>query len=359
MADIPFDLAIAVGTQTALGTPNPTISGLAGALNAAAHGIVSGDPETGIGEKGIDVKWARELKENAKLANFTTQASSFLREAVDDLSVGWFLKGNGNVLSGAPADAEFALDPGIDALLQGLGLVSADWSGGIGKIYTPAPAKYLTVKLWVGLRASSPWQLAWVFQDCVATGKITFTPAGIGQALAELSVGAVTSFGEVLGGSPTTFDYQEQTTVSAPVVQGVAHAWGVARGFQKFELGVENEIEELDDSNQPTGVRQRFVDRAITASAELYADDSDFDFERAELVRGTAPTNLMSFTVPNPAPDATPTATGQRMRAYRVRLTTPELRALAPLRIGDLLGWSVDLTAVSGVANGDFELILL
>jgi len=351
MADLPFDLAIAVGVQSGIGVVNATIAGLSGALNSATHGIVSGDPEVGIGAKGIDVKWAREFKETANLGNFTTQPSSFLREAVETLSVGWLLKGNGNVLSGAPADAEFVLDPGIDALHQALGLAGAAWGAGVGRIYVPAPAVYSTVKLWVGLKTSgTPNTLAWVFKDCVGTGKLTWTPAGLGQGLAELSVGSVHAFAEE---TMPTFDYQEQTSVSAPVVQGVAHAWGATRGFQKFELEIANEIDELDDSNQATGVRQRFVDRSIKATAELYADDADLDFERAELVRTTAPTNLMSFTV------GTPGVPAGRATAYRVRLTTPELRALAPIQIGDLLGWSVELAAVSGLANGDFELIYL
>jgi len=42
-----------------------------------------------------------------------------------------------------------------------------------------------------------------------------------------------------------------------------------------------------------------------------------------------------------------------------VRLTTPEARKIKPVQLGDKLGWECELAAVSGSANGEFELILL
>jgi len=346
-------MAVAVGVQSAQGVVNATIRDLTGALNAATHGLVLGDPESGLGESGIEVEFARALTEKARLANFTTQPSNFLRQQIETLTIAWQLKGNGNVLSGAPADTEFALDPGIDALLQGLSLASANWGGGVGKIYTPAPLVYLTVALWIGNRTADGFALKWVFQDCIAAGEMEFTPAGLGVATADLAVGSVVpSFGGIEVASPT-FDYQEQASQSAPVVQGVAHAWGATRGFRSMTVGFENDIDDLEDSNAPTGLTPRITGRRITASGEMYADSVDLDFEATELVRATAPTSPLSFTV------GTAGVPAGRALAYRPRLTTPELRSLGPQRAGDVLSWETELMAVSGIANGEFELIFL
>jgi hypothetical protein len=355
MAEVAFDLAIAIGAQTASGEANidAVVRDAAGSINAATHGLVLGDVDAGIGGKGIELELERVLAEKATLSNFTRQASDFIREGVPTLSIGFRLAGNRNVLSGSPAAAEFALDKGIDALLGGLGLAAADWSGGIGKIYTPATPKYLTVKLWAGGGAGQPC-LAWAWYDCLAEGSIVWTPAGFGILTVELAVGALATSGFTEPTFPT-LDYQEQGSQGAPVVRGVAHAWGATRGFTTFELTFANETESLADSNSVTGVRPRSTARNLDAAATLYADGVDLSYERDKLVAAGAPVDLMSFTVGSPVPSPA----GGRANAYRVRLTTPEARKIKPVQLGDKLGWECELAAVSGSANGEFELILL
>ena len=361
MTGIPWTIGVAVGVQSALGTINATIrdmnsgdgTGTAGALTPA-EGIILGDPSVGIGESGIELKFVREFTDKAKLTNFTTQASNFLRQVIEGLSIGFPLKGNGAVISGAPADSEFTPQAGINALLRGLSLSGAAWGSGVGWSYVPGTLAYLTIKLWLGRRSSDGVGLAWVFQDCLASGEIEWTPGGNGIVKCSLGVGSVAPYA---GGWPDleeifpTFEYGTQASTSAPVVQGAAHAFGATRGFQTFTLSIDNEIEELPDSNAPTGVVQRLVDRSISAQATLYSDDVDLDFEAQELIKTVAPTNLMSFRV------GTPAGTGATALGYQVRLTTPEVRGLKPARLGEELGWELEVQGVNGTANGEFSLI--
>jgi hypothetical protein len=347
MTAIQWDLAVAVGTQSGLGSINTTIRDLTGSI-ASSDGIVLGDAGSGEGESGVSLALSRELTEKAKLGNFTLQASNFIKEAVDSLAISWGMKGNGATITAPIVDSEYTPLAGIDALLQGLSLTGSGWGSGDGWSYVPAPLTYLTVKLWVGKRTSDSKALAWVFQDVVATGKMVWTPKLVGVATAELTPGSVAQFAEE---TYPTLDYTTQASVSAPAVQSAAHAWGASRGFQSFELEIGNEVEQLDDSNAATGETPRITDRNITASVKLWSDDTDLDFERAELVDTVAPADAMTFRVGTAAGD-TDTASG-----YQVKLLAPEARALKPIRIGDTLGWELELAATAAAANGEFELI--
>jgi len=361
MGGIPWTIGVAVGVQSALGTINATIrdlnsgdgTGTAGALTPA-EGIVLGDPSVGVGESGIELTFQRDSQAKAKLANFTTQPSNFLREIIEGLTIGFPLKGNGAVISGAPADAEFTPQAGINALLRGLSLTGAGWGSGIGWAFTPATLAYLTVKVFLGRRASDGIGLAWVFQDCLASGSIEWAGGGIGVVTASLGVGSVADFG---GGWPDleelfpTFEYGTQGSTSAPVVKGAGHAFGATRGFEKFSLKIDNKLQERGNSNAPTGFSQRLSDRVVSASATLYSDDADLDFEAQEILRTTTPTNLMSFRV------GTAAGVGATALGYQVRLTTPEVTSLKPVRLDDELGWELDVVGVNGVANGELSLI--
>jgi hypothetical protein len=256
-------------------------------------------------------------------------------------------------MPGTPADADFALDPGIDALHRGLSLVGGAWGGGVGRIYIPGSLTYLTVKIWLAHKAAgSPNCISWTFQDCIAAGVMSWRPRQVGRAVAALSVGSVREFEQT---DYPTLDYQEQSSTSAPAVQGVGHAWGAERGFQSFELAFDNDIEEIEDSNQPTGVTPRITGRNVNATATIFSRDDDLDYERSKIVDPSASADALSFTVGTPVP--TPGA-GTAL-PYRVRLTTPELRTLKPIRVGDDLAWEASWAAVNAVANSEFELIYL
>lgn len=355
MPGIGFEVGFAVGVQTGLGSINTTIrdlvagggSGGAGEI-VSADGALLGDPSAGVGESGISVRFRRELREKAKLGNFTLQASDFLREAIEGFALSWAVKGNGVTIAGSPTDADYLLLAAHDALLQGLSLGAAGWGGGNGQVYTPAPVVYLTGKLWLGRRESDSACLAWVFEDMIASGRIVYTPEGIAVATADLSVGNVAQFAEE---TFPTFDYGTQASESAPVVEGTAFAWGASRGFTTFELAIANEVSTVPDSNKVPARRQRVTDRTITARATLHSDDADLDFERAELVDTVAPVDLMSFRIGSPA------GQGDKPLGHQVRLTAPELRSLEPVVLGDELGWSIEVAGTSDAPNGELELI--
>ena len=220
MAEIDFAMGVVIGTQNAEGDINSVVSGAttiddfaAGGGDPIAGGVL-GDPESGIGEGGLEVEWTREQRDRAVVSgSLTAQQGEFLREAVEAFTVGWVLKGSG---SGTfAADADHRLQPGPEALLAGMGLPGGAWGSGVGWRHAPGAAVPLTVALFVG-------PLKWVFQDCTASGSIEFTPAGLAVVQSQIEVGSVASFAS-LGSFPGTVDYGAQATLAAPVVQGVAH----------------------------------------------------------------------------------------------------------------------------------------
>ena len=114
-------------------------------------------------------------------------------------------------------------------------------------------------------------------------------------------------------------------------------------------LGFDNAIEELEDSNAATGIRARPTARTITAEVTMWADDADDDFERANLIDTSPPTDLLNFTVG--------TIASAPANAFEARLTNPQALSLKPTRLQDKLGWELVLQAVDAAANGEFELI--
>ena len=331
MAEKAFQIAVAFGVQAVAGTADATIAALAGALSET-DGFVLGDPESGVGESGIDWAVAREFAEKAAVSgSFTKQPSTFLSEQVETFSIAFPLMGRGT--SSPVADADYKPAKGIDALLQACGLAGANWGSGTGYVYTPAAAQIITAKLFLGGNF-------WVVRDCIGSLELTQPPGEVGICKVTLA-GVISSFGAVAF-----------PTISAPSVKGVGHNWGIAaalRGFTDATLSIDNEIEELPDSNSSTGRRSRQTGREIALSAQIFTDSGDIDFERAELVRTTAPTDLQQWQVGTPA--------GATANAYRVTLTNPEIRSLKPDRAGTSEVMDVELVAVETVANTEFELL--
>ena len=342
MPEITRQIAVAVGTQATLGTMDPTIGALAGSLTEA-NGIVLGDPSEGEGESGVSYNFARESSEKADVSgSFTPQASDFLSEDLEEFSIAIPLKGVGTATP--TLDSHYTPAPGIVALWRSLGLFGAAWSGGNGWIFTPGASLPISARLWDS-------GLAWNIKDVFARRcTIKLTPGEVAVAVFDLA-GVVDAFASAAFPS---FNYGAQGSLSAPAVKGVGHNWGISaalRGFTEGQLTIDAETEEIPDSNSATGKRDRQTGRAITFEGTILADSGNASFERAELVRTTAPTELQTFTIGN--------AGGSVANALRFRLLTPELTKLSPRRIGSSLGWNVALRAVSPNANGEFELIYL
>src|SRR3990172_11791180 len=111
MAEINFAMGLMVGSQNANGDINsvvsgaPSIEGLAAGGGDPAAGGVLGDTESGVGESGIEIEWAREQRERPVVSgSLTAQQGEFLREAVDGFEIGWVLKGAGTGTVAADAD---------------------------------------------------------------------------------------------------------------------------------------------------------------------------------------------------------------------------------------------------------------
>lgn len=296
MADETWKVGMAVGTQSALGTPNNDIVIAASSL-AVSDGIVLGDREEGDADSGISIptieRSEREVADVA--ASFTRSFGSFLKAVVTGFSVAVQLKGNG--AASTPSSGEAKPDAGIDALMQMAGWAGANGSAPLYE-YTPAhdgssggSTVYGTVKLWVA-------DLSFVFSDVAANLKVEFTPAGLAIATFDLVVGThdpATDFADTV--TFPTFAYGNQQTLSAPIVKGVGCAWGQTRGFESLTFTTDNNLNQIGDSNQTTGERTAQDGRLITLDGALYVNTSDSDYAYQATVNTTAPTDDLSFQV--------------------------------------------------------------
>lgn len=294
MADETFAIGFAVGVQSAFGTPNATIAALSGSLGVS-DGIVLGDAESGDAESGIVTPsiegFYREVADVS--GSYTKSADAFLRAEVNSLAITIALKGNG--ATATPASDEAQPDAGIDALWQMSGLTGATGSNADYE-YTPTTGLgtiYGTVKLWIA-------DLSFVFTDVlVDSAAMAYEPGDAGIATFNLSVGThdpSTDFAD--GVTFPDFDYGTQTSLAAPVIEGVGHAWGQTRGFNTLTATVAQELETFGDSNvDTTGLRQSQTGRTVTVDGTLYIATADSDFEYQNLVSTTAPTDNMTFQV--------------------------------------------------------------
>lgn len=356
--EINWSYGIAFGKQSGgLGIINGTIRELQGAL-VIASGLVLGDADSGEGGSGISYREARRHKEKAVVTgSFTKQASEFEAVTIEALSFAWPFSGSRNTVT-APIDGSdflFDADVGIDAILQAAGLVGADWGGGDGRIYTPANAAPMTVKLWTGNDGTNA--VARVLMDCFVNLEIAYTPGEVPIATATI-VGIEPPAAQA-GGFPkleavSTFDYEEQGAVGGAIVEAVGHNWGISatvRGFEELTLSIDNELEELDDSEATGGKRQRQTGRAITLTGTIIADLDESDFELGELRRTSVPVDQLDFQVGDDGTDTNPAL------AHQVVVPTPELRDASPRQYGPSLAHELELAAVSGSADAEISII--
>lgn len=347
MSDLDFSIGLAVGVQTALGTPNATIAALTGALTSA-DGIVLGDRESGDAESGITVpNYDRIAREVARVpASFTEQDDSFLRLAVTSLAITWQMKGNG--ATATPAAGEAKPLAGIDALLEMAGLIGANGTNPVYE-YTPRHAgsaapgatRYGTIKHWMG-------DMSWVYQDCILDSLVIVpTPGDLALVTANIKVGShdpATQF----NGADTfpTFDYTTQASLSAPVVQGVAHAWGTTRGFESMTITIENDTSDVQDSNQANGLRAVQNGRKVTAAGTVFVDDADSDMEFQNAIATVAPTVDLSFQLGDVA-GATDTINAWLVELNNLRVSTMKLNKLGAVTAVEFTAKSTGVTAGS------------
>jgi hypothetical protein len=349
MAQITWGIGLAAKTEAVPGTPEVFATG--GALTLA-DGIVLGDAGSGIGESGIDFSLERIDKAVAPVtSSFTAQFPSFLRREIGKLTITVQGKGSGATSSNPTVDADFdqsADYPGLDALLKATGLTGAAWGSGVGYSYVPASAAACTVKLWVG---PSTTGVLYVLTNCTAKLTMSLTPGDVALWQFELQ-GTVSSVDATI--TTPSFTYGTAASVSAPTIQNAGHSFGIgaaARGFQDLSITIDNQIEEVPDSNATGGVTQRQTGRSVTAEMTLYADSGDEDYEDTRLAATAASTDDVTFVV------GAATAISTAAVNWRVNFNNPNVLKNEVAKSGPSVARTVELQATATTANAEFELI--
>ena len=328
MADESFVTGFAVAAQTVLGTAviDPQWDT---ATVAFGDGAVLGDRESGDAESGITLpEFARVARARADVAgSFTRQPGSFTRTDVNSLAITIPMQGNG--ITATPSVGEAQPDVGIDTLWQMAGLVGANGGAQAEYDYTPRIGTtgppvtlYGTVCLWTGTHR-------WYLQDCICDSTvIEFTPGGIALATFNIAVGSVNQFDDDIT-FPTSFTYNNQATVSAPSIGGVAStAWDVTKGYNTLTVTINQEVVDVEDSNQATGIRKVQNARTINVDGTIFLVAADSDFEYQNLIDPAAPTDDLIFQV------GTATTGATAMNAFQLSLNNLQTSSLKYNRLG-------------------------
>lgn len=341
MADAAFNIGVAFGVQSARGVINATIDAMKGGTSfGLSDGIVLGDRDSGIYNSGIDTPtFERKLREVADVpGSFTKQASTFLETLVEGFSFTWQLKGNG--ASSTPSSGQAQPDVGINALLEGSGLVGAAGTSPVYEYTSATTTKYLSAHLRVG-------ELEFVFKDIlVDTLTLTPTPGGIVLAQATMAVGSLDF--QNSGVTFPTYTFGTMATTEAPLVVGVANTWSTVRGFNSCSITISNDIEDVEDSNEATGFRKSPTGRTFEAEEAIWVDTVAALYE-LERLQGTA-SAAKFFQVGAVA------GVGNPLVGFEARFTGPECRSVKHEDRDNYINATVNYVGVSGSAQGEFLL---
>ena len=363
MAEIGFGLALAVGSQSALGTINATVQALAGALGIT-NGILLGDA-SGTGESGFDFAVAREARDQADVSlSFTAQPATFLRRTVETFTIALQLKGAGTValagLAASPVvdgDLDISVNyPGLYALLRASGWVGAADAGATDAfILTPEDAVPFTAKLWSGQGSNA---VASVLMDCIVNSlSIDFTPGEVAVATFECQGTVVSQTG---GTTAPTLTFGHIASISAPTLISAGHSFGIgaaARDFESLTLTISQEVEETGASNSPTGKRQRQTRRRITFDAVILADTGDDDFEEALLATTSAPTADLIFNLWGPT--AAAVAPSGEVRSLTIEVLNVEIKRIAEAKVGSAKARQISGQATGPTAESEARIIFI
>ena len=348
MADETFSIGCAVATQATLGTFDSTLetdSEFGGTITAA-EGAVLGDRESGDAESGITIPtFTRLVRENADVAaSFTRQVSSFERNQATGFTIAWQAKGNGATVSGTPADGEAKPDAGIDALIEGAGLIGAN---GTAPTYEYAPrtnassggsTRYISVALWIGTHL-------WKFRDCVVEQLQLSNVAGEGGLwTANVRIGDVYEFGDDV--TFPSFTFNNQASLSSPRVVSAPATYSTAKGFGSFTLSVNNAIEEVPDSNTANGFRLDQTSRTFDIESQLFLDTADSDLEYQELIRTTGTPANWSHQV-GTAAGGSDVANAYKVEARRIEVEEVKYDRAATATVANLKGHATHTSAGS------------
>jgi hypothetical protein len=354
--DEQFDgLAVAVGVQSAFGTPHASVPGLTTPLDLA-DGMVLGDAESGDANAGVNIPniVAVSRAVSPVAASFTQSADKFQKAEVNGFSVSFVMQGNGatasNPISTTPGEAALAtLIPGLDAMFQSMGLESANGTTPVVE-YTPLATGniYTTWKIFHG-------DLAMVYSDCIIeSASLAFTPGGFCIVTANIVVGTFDTSTGVDGFTFPTVDYEEMASLTGPIVEGVNFTWGEVNGFENLTIEIAAGIEKFGDSNvDVSGERQAQTDRIIKVSGTLYVETTDSDVHFQNLIDGTAPTVDLSFQIGDV------TIADGTYNSFKIECNKIQVKDIKYNQIGTALVVELnDSKCTATVAGGEFKLTL-
>jgi hypothetical protein len=348
-----FAVACAFATQVAEADYNDTLDTISASLTAA-NGYLIGKSGTGLGDSGLTIGLGREFEEKAFISgSLTRPISDFLKQTVPTFTFAFPFCGNRVTIAGAPVDADFIPIAGVDAILEGAGLVGAASVSdpAVGHKYKfGSPYPFSSLIYINGMRLE--------LEDCRCSSlAIAYTPGGFAVATATIQVRTVKDVSAAA--LPGTLTPGEQSTVSAPKVETVAHTWGTLRGFSELTLTIGPTITDVPDSNQTDGIVKEIEDHPVTITGTMFSDsdasgeiyDSD---QLVETVEGNL--NQLSFQVGTTGADTLPA------EAHQIQAPLLELQASDQAKVGAKAGTSVTGVcrgAAAGSGNDELEIIFL
>ena len=277
MADINLQYAMAIETQTTLGTISTAVAGLTTPVTIA-DGLIYGDADSGTRGTGIEFSTEPKLQERGSVAGSKTALiDSYLGiETVANFTVTMPFTGSLVDVGGALADSDFDLAthyPALDALLRCCGLVGA---GGAGDSwdYTPVLAagttEFCSAMIWDSGFVHGVKDIRGDFSIKYDPGEvpiITFTLQGIVDTAATQTA----TF-------PATVTYGVWLTEQFQAAESAVTAeWaGTIRSFTELEVASDNKLTAVKDITADEGKRVKLGSpRVYTLSGTMIANSAD------------------------------------------------------------------------------------
>lgn len=355
MAKFNFGVAVAFGAQAAEGSYNDALDAVAATLSFSETpgadtkkaGLLLGAAGNGVRDSGLALSVGRGSAIKGFLGStFTRPLSDFLKAEIPTFTFAFPFVGNRADAAATPVDADATPLDGIDALLEGAGLLGAAWGSGVGwsyKFASPAPMSALVY--YNGNRLE--------LLDCRCVWDIDYPLGTIPIATVAVSVGSIKE--RTLAALPT-LTFGEQASVTAPKVETVGNQWQDVRGFSEGALAIGPNIEDIGDSNAAGGFVKEQTDREVKFEGTLYGDDTvDKGYEYSQIIAAAeAALDQLSWQVGANMTGNNPA------EAIQVLMPFPELNEKSIEALGTRAGYGVELVArgtAAGGGNDELEII--
>ena len=349
MAKLTEGIGIGIGKQTAEGTILATVRDATIIANDDDGAALSAGEAIGVlvrdDSLSFDVGRVEE-EEPDVVGSFTRAPGTFLRSEIASFSFDVTVKGSGRTNGNPVAAGDFNLPTSIELLLEGAGLIRGTPTTSLTP-YTFGTAAFLTMKVW---RRDASFTM----QDCrVASIAWKLTPGGIVVATVTIAPGAIT-FKEP-DVFPTSINYGLVRTNSAPALKDAqAKIDTVTRGFLDGTFTIDNETEDVPDSNAVDGVVKRLDGRNVLWAGPFYVDSTDEDQDWANIIRtsGFSPSGDLQFRLGVAEPAVDKVNNSLLFDVENMVITAQKLNEAGNKVIWDLDGYA------TGTATGDNELTI-